>query len=495
MRTFLALALMGSVAACATEGAAPVPAPVQATQPIINGTADTTFPAAVFVYNGTGGCTGTLFKVDRANDLAWVLTAAHCVLNEDQTALAPAELIIIGNDYEQDPNAVPVKAIRSKFDTRYQSSDEYDFAVVTLQGLPGDDVLPAPIPLTAASDGLAEGQTVTSYGFGTTGFSGGQPVANSVRHRLTKQIADLNSADITYSQPSSGICYGDSGGPVISAAGKVVGVHSRVGSAGSNPCNGEGISARLSNGLSFVNGVVAADLADLPTPIPACDRCVQNSEYGDSVCRTKRGNCTTDADCNALLDCLTTNNGGQKCYTDHPDSVGLLYEYASCACNDVCTSECSGNSTCQGWADVKCGAHQVAASQRACARERCCAELDAASANKAAYKCLQEDDGTACEGNAAYEAAAACMQDNCASGSSSGTGGSSGSGGDDDSGDDDATGDDDDTAGTKKKKTTTTTTSGCAVDAPASGAAVPNAAVVLVGLGLIAALRRKRAVA
>lgn len=505
MRSILASALTGSagivLVACATGGTEPetTPAPIQATQSIINGAVDTTFPAAVFVYNGTGGCTGTLFKVDRENDLAWVLTAAHCVLNADQTALAPADLIIVANDYERDPNAASVRAVRSVLDQRYlEQGQEYDFAVVTLQGLPGDDVLPAPIPLTGANDGLSVGQTVTSYGFGTTGISGGgEPAANSVRHRLQKQIVALDGADIIYSQQTSGICYGDSGGPVISAAGKIVGVHSRVGSPGSNPCNGEGVSARLSNGLAFVNGVVNADRANLPTPVPACDRCVQNSEYGNTVCRAKRDNCTGDADCKALYDCLGTANGGssaaQKCYAAHPDSTGVLYEYASCACNDLCTDVCSADSTCQGWADAKCGAHQVLASDRACAQQNCCAQLDAASANKAAYVCLQNEGGAGCDGNAAYQAAAECMQDNCVAGSSSGNGASSGGGGDDSS-DDDAAGDDAPATGGKKNKTTTTT-SGCAAQAPAPSSSVPNAAAVFVGLGMLAALRRKRAAA
>ncbi len=495
MRRILASAVtVLGVAACSVESTEPAAPPVQAaSQPIINGVADDTMPAAVFVYNGSGGCTGALFKVDRDNDLAWVLTAAHCVLDENQNP-APAQFVMFTKDYATDPNTVQVSAVRSVYDTRYNSNDSYDFAVVTLQGLPGGDVLPTPLALSSGSDGLRQGDTVTSYGFGVTGFDGqNNPKENSRRNRLQKQIYNLDSVDITYAQSSSGVCFGDSGGPVVASNGKIVGVHSRVGSEGSNPCNGTGISARLSSGLSFVNGVVAADLANLPTPVAACDRCQRNADYGDSICKTKRDKCTGDSDCFALLTCLgaaKSNSASQKCYSDHPDSLGMLYDYASCPCNDLCASECSGTASCKSWAEVKCGAYEPAASARKCAQANCCSELDAASANKAAYVCLQDEDGSGCAGNAAYEAAVQCLEEKCPDGSSSGNASSGGGGGDDDdSGDDDAT--------TPAKKKTTTTTKGCAVAAPGGSPVqqLPASAAVLVGLGVIATLRRKRAAA
>lgn len=509
MRTFLAstITLAGfaaCLAACSTDlDETTPPTTQQAEQPIVNGSADTTTGAAVFVYSETGGCTGALFKVDRSRDLAWVLTAAHCVLNQQQTQLVVPQGVVITKDYATDPDSIFIEAVRATYDQRYNSSDQYDFAVVTLRGIPDDAVLPPLLELTGASDGLATGQTVTSIGFGVTNAAGTQE--NSRRNRISKPIAALNSIDITYNQSQSGICYGDSGGPVISQSGKVVGVHSRVGQSGSGPCNGTGISARLTGALSWVNGVVSSDQSSPPAGISECDRCSRNADYGDTVCRQKRDACQSNADCRSVLDCLAdarTQSAQTACINSKPNAAGAIYDYYSCACLDLCTDVCQSDSNCQGWAANKCGAINYG-DVKECAEANCCEEMDAVSADPQGYGCMTGSITSGCEGNSKVQAIYSCMEDACggidgtsSSGgkSSSSSGGRSssgdGDGDDDDNGDGDENGSSSSSGSSKKKKSDE---GGCTVaSVGANGSAFPGGAGALLGLGLIAAARRKR---
>lgn len=517
MRKFLASAvtltfLSASLAACMTDTVEPTPVPAPASettrQPIVNGSADTTTDAAVFVYSETGGCTGALFKVDRARDLAWVLTAAHCVLDQNQQNLVVPEGVVITKDYASDPNSIFIQAVRAEYDPRYNNSDAYDFGVVTLQGIPDDAVLPPLLPLTGSPDGLAQGQTVTSVGFGVTNAQG--DAENSQRNRISKPIAALDSTDITYNQSSSGICYGDSGGPVISAAGKVVGVHSRVGQGGSGPCNGTGISARLTAGLSWVNSIVSADQGSPPAALAECDRCVRNSDYGDTVCRQKRDKCNDDSDCSALLTCLNqaqSDSAQTACLNAHPESQGAIIDYLSCACLDQCADACATNSNCQSWGNVKCGNIDYG-TMKQCAEASCCEQMDKAAADRKAAACLTDENETGCDDNTIYTDVIACLQEACgetpngssSGGSSSGGKSSSGASGssegdddsDDDSSDDDSEGDDESSSGSSGKSSAEDG-GGCSVSATggASNGGAPLAGLLL-GLGLITAARKRR---
>ncbi|RYZ62493.1 MAG: trypsin-like serine protease, partial [Proteobacteria bacterium] len=135
MRTLFASAftLVAFTACAATDDAGTPtgsPAPAVASQAIINGSPDTSTPAAVFVYADNFGCTGSLFKVDRQRDLAWVLTAAHCVQDQSGNPVVPNG-VVITTDYNTDPNLIFMQAIRAEHDPRYNGDDRYDVGVIT----------------------------------------------------------------------------------------------------------------------------------------------------------------------------------------------------------------------------------------------------------------------------------------------------------------------------------------------------------------------------
>ena len=113
------------------------PAAASVASPIINGSVDTTHQAVVFVYaqqGQTGGaCSGTVVKVDAANKLAWILTAAHCVD-------IPPVLVIQGNDYEA-ATSIRYTVFDYAPDPQYTGNvgSGHDFAVVRVVGADAQD--------------------------------------------------------------------------------------------------------------------------------------------------------------------------------------------------------------------------------------------------------------------------------------------------------------------------------------------------------------------
>ncbi|RYZ57434.1 MAG: trypsin-like serine protease, partial [Proteobacteria bacterium] len=279
--------------------------------------------------------------------------------------------------------------------------------------------------------------------------------ANSTRRTVSMTVAQLDSIDIVYKQSTKGICSGDSGGPIV-AGGKVVGIHSRVqGQSQQQLCNGTAYSVRVSAVLPFIDGVVASDVASPPAAVDSCDRCVRNSDYGDTVCRQKRDRCTANADCGKLLTCLqeagASSSKQSACFTANPKAQGMLFDYYACSCNDLCTAECSTNASCQDWAEQKCGSIGLG-DLASCVESTCCTEMDEAAADPVAFACLTGSSTAGCASNALFVAANACIEA-CDTGASSSSGGkasssgASGTSGEAGEGEPEAEGDDD---GTRK---------------------------------------------
>src|SRR5262249_55275070 len=156
-------------------------------------------------------------------------------------------------DYEADP--------------RWATSGQHDFAMVRIVGV--DESTPV-IPLTAAPDELAPQMAVTSVGFGMTADN----MANTKRYSVEKTLAGITSELLGYDQATSGVCFGDSGGPVIAGSGasaRVVGIHSFV----AGGCDVAGYSARVTDGLAFFEHEF-----DKALPEPSCELCQKTAKSG-----------------------------------------------------------------------------------------------------------------------------------------------------------------------------------------------------------------------
>lgn len=485
----LSLPLALGLAACGADDAPPEgAAPLElATQPIINGAVDNAAAndAVVGLRTNGGACTGTVFKIE--GNVTWILTAAHCIGSDMEVSVGP--------DYE---NPSSLYRGTGTPDARYGDGQElssypYDVGIVKVNGA----IPVTPISLADASDGLAQGSVVRSYGYGTTvGYNSGVP--NSQRHTIERPISSLTATYIVYNQSDeSGICAGDSGGPVVSGAGaarRLVGVHSNVGNPnGNEPCFGEANSVRVSSRFDFIDAVL--NRTPLPQP-SSCQVCSTNAS-SSSTCEQKRTRCVNDDDCMTLAQCLQgarTDGAVNACITQRPNGVGPYVDFVECGCSDVCVDECVGDSACSGVA--KCGiafTGIIGGTLTKCIEANCCDQADAASADGEAYVCLTESAPAAsCTGNAKFAAYKACMDANCEKSGSSSSGSPGSSSGGEDVADDDAGGDVasfSSSSGSGKKKTTTTTT-GCAVSG--AGGSTPGGAGLGLALGAAALLRARR---
>jgi hypothetical protein len=482
------LALLCSVVVSACSSSSPPkgePAPGRVESPIINGNADTTHQAVVFVYaqqGQTGGaCSGTIVKVDAANKIAWVLTAAHCVD-------IPPVLVIQGNDYEAS-SAIRYSVLDYAPDPQYSgTASGHDFAVVRIVGADAQTPI---IPITSSPDGLSTGTTVLSVGYGRTTPSNQTPDNNSVRRSITKSIGALDTDEIGYNQQTSGICQGDSGGPVIYNPGsgeRVVGVHSYV----NGPCvPGSGFSQRVTSGLSFINGRL-----NQAAPAPSCDLCMKTAESGAQACAVKQRQCFADSACRGYYDCLsncTTTACRTQCQTRFPVGEGPLLAVVNCSCQQ-CATPCAGNSAC--FNSPKCG-YTVAGTQcRTCTETSCCTETQACAENGQCYVCMKGGDKDGfCASNPQRQAMLACQRTNCGNKCFSADGGVLGPG--EEPPPEETPGADGGGGGgpgPAAQPTTITTTEGCAASpiAPSDPGRGSLAALVALGLGLVARRRRAR---
>src|SRR5437870_1554737 len=100
-RTTLALVGLSSLllaSGCVVERAPGEHGVARSEQPIINGTPDQTHTAVVAVLGNQSECSGTVFKIDSNNKLAYVLTAGHCVTDPPSPPDPPQD-VRVGNDY------------------------------------------------------------------------------------------------------------------------------------------------------------------------------------------------------------------------------------------------------------------------------------------------------------------------------------------------------------------------------------------------------------
>lgn len=387
--------------ACSTGPSGPPPAEVlgRSESAIINGALDKAHPAVVALLLGKdssagGACTGTIVKRDAARGIGWVATAAHCI----DSGVA---LVLQTEDYGTG-EFIQYSVIDYEADPRYSSADlGYDFAIVRIGGV---DASTPVIPLTDDPDDLAEGMEVTSVGFGTTGSG-----MNTSRRFVKKPLARVTPELLGYDQRASGVCFGDSGGPVIAGSGasaRVVGIHSFV----SGGCNREGYSARVTSALEFYGRQLAK------VPEPSCAVCETIATGGTGTCAQLTTSCLNDDECRGYYECIGDGKKtAAECFSEFPISEGPFTAAKSCVCMQACADECAGEPSCD--AVGKCGYKlDEEDACAACVESACCDEMRDCTVDGRCTLCLKRKDSfPSCKRNEPRVALAACASDKCAS--------------------------------------------------------------------------------
>jgi Trypsin len=403
-----------SAASCTTALDEPKDKRVAAAQqPILNGALDMTHGAVLYVLGDGGACTGTMIKVDTTKKVGWVLTAAHCI---GEGAEKPTN-VYQGNDVNVLPNQLRRYIVLDAVAHPSYNPNTlvHDLGMIRVYGV---DAQTPVIPVTNANDGLILGQPVTSVGYGITAPADVNPASdNSARRTITKPIASLSAAAIGYNQSPaqnpSGICSGDSGGPVLAKIGgtkSVVGVHSYV----LNECRDAGFSVRVSSELPWLTARLADPIPNLNT----CSSCQALANSGSGLCAARLDACLGARDCRSLYTCYRdckTISCRSQCTKDFPLGLGPLLDAAGdkCQCADACSTQCKTDATCRSVA--ACGVAVLASACGTCQEEKCCAETSRASADGLGYQCLNATAGDAnCDANAPYAAVGKCLLKNCA---------------------------------------------------------------------------------
>lgn len=440
--------------------------------PVINGANDTAHPAVVALILGKGSqgglCSGTIVKVDAQKHIGWVATAAHCV------ELPPA-LVVQAQDFSS-PSAIRYSVIDYEADTRYQPTSQqlvYDFAMVRIAGV---DATTPVIPLTTSPDGVSNGMSVTSVGFGRTSLV--EPSSpddqNTVRHVVQKNLDEVTSTLIAYDMATKGICKGDSGGPVIAGSGaseRVIGIHSFV----EGECDGRGYSGRVAAGLQFF----AQQLAK-PLPNESCGLCEKIANSGASECAAMSASCLADKNCKGYYECLGGGKKEAECFKDYPLAEGPFYAAANCVCTRACKSLCSSSTSCRGV--PKCGYQMEDGACSTCIEGSCCQEETDCAANGQCYVCLKNNDAdAACATNAARKKLANCAATKCKTECADSP---VQAGGEEEQAEETPAGD-------APPPATTTTTSGCSTSGGPGGSSGSALALALAAISL-AGVRRRR---
>lgn len=326
--------------------------------PIINGDPpDAPYHDAVVSLHQVSGssvsaspfCSGTLIAP------TVVLTAAHCldVANggKPQFATMPpsALAIYVGDSPATDPSPSIFGVTQTLIHPGYDRKNLFnDIALVRL-GAAVPTALTAPVAALPASLGL-QGSDVGSLllnfaGFGETetGSSGVKLQADGILGGLGCSVPGCYGADdpftqFSYSQPDSGPCFGDSGGPAFIIRGGVPYVAGLT-SWGDAYCTQFGVSTRVDAYGSFISGFVGG-----VDPGPDCSAdSVCNTECGDSDpdCIDPGPDCSADGECNA--EC---GDSDPDCSTSSPRcGDGVCGAGESCdgqAGTSSCAADCPG---------------------------------------------------------------------------------------------------------------------------------------------------------
>lgn len=329
--SFVAVATVALAGGC-SDAPVDLPPITESESPIINGQLDTTHQAVVAVLGGNSACTGTI--IDVQPPYAFVLTAAHCV--DD-----PPQVVRQGDDYDSG-SAIQYNVQEYLAHPGYNDSVN-DFAMLRVTGASAST--PVMAVMTPAEDNITDGRQCTHVGYGVT-QGGNNPPNNSQRRRTTGIVVDTTSLTLTFNGMSSGVCFGDSGGPNIdNTTGKVAGVNSSV---STGQCNGYSFSGRAS---AVLNSFIIPFINNAPPPPVDCDGCFEAATTGTGDCMGAVNACFNNSTCEALVSCFngcTTQTCINNCANTHSGGLDLYNAIFDCVCDSACMTECESASMCQG---------------------------------------------------------------------------------------------------------------------------------------------------
>lgn len=248
----LSLSVSGALAACGQ----PPPDDValsSAALPILGGAVDIEHPEVMLLASRRGFlCTGTV--IDQDGQTGYLLTAAHCVTEDDGSALPAADFVVVpGQDFQESTSVFEVESVsvEPSYDGSFAAND-----VAVVRFFAEDGPLGTIPVLDADEDALVVGDDLLLVGYGQTDLD----TDNTQRRRVSRTIETLDEQLVVYSQADArGACFGDSGGPVLVRVGgeeRVAGIISGGVSDGDEGCaGGIGVAIRASHYAGFIQGV------------------------------------------------------------------------------------------------------------------------------------------------------------------------------------------------------------------------------------------------
>lgn len=280
-------------------------------------------------------CSGTLIVSNTflRNDADTVLSAAHCF---DSMRPGLAYEVFVGDTADANAQALAVVEVTTHpgFDTETRQND------VAILWLARPATGTSPVLLPAADSTPPElGASVTLAGFGATN-AGSAP--DGLKRVGVGQVSELHAGVVSVAPDPSVSCVGDSGGPLFSETGELIG----VASSGDTGCSETSVYSLIAPTIEdFINPALAMGPVERPPVLDSCG-----------------AECMIDADCPVGFVCVPdAQSGGFLCTLPGQEAGALGRECdhdsacddgfcaigttgTDCQCYQPCNSVSSGTS-------------------------------------------------------------------------------------------------------------------------------------------------------